>query len=113
MIAPPSNEGVSGVMAVFLVNVFGDEYDSVDGAMSVTVISKVVEVDPPVLVAVTVKVVFTKAAPGVPDISPVAVLMDNPSGSDGDIPKETTFPPDTAGTSLEIVCPIVKTFGVA
>ena len=49
---------------------------------------------------------------GVPVISPVAALSNNPDGSDGDTVKFVTAPPETVGCSGEIACPTVNTFGV-
>ena len=46
------------------------------------------EVAPTASVTVTVKVVATSAAPGVPVIAPLAPFSDKPAGSAGVMPKE-------------------------
>ena len=80
----PVTVGESGVILEFLVNVFGDVYKRVEGAISFTVISISKVVLPPVFVAVTVcfcEIEITTL--GVPEIIPVEVSKESPDGSVG------------------------------
>ena len=68
---------------MFLVNTFGELYESELGAISFTVITTSKVVDPPELVAVTVYEAVFEITVGVPEISPVIVLNESPEGKLG------------------------------
>ena len=61
---------------------------------------------PVAFVAVMVYVLVTAVAVGVPDITPVDVLKDNPAGNGALIDQLVAAPPELIGVSDEIVAPV-------
>jgi hypothetical protein len=80
---PPVELGPIGNIAIPRSNTIGDAYVSEVGAISFTVIVKVVIALPPVFVAVMVYVVAGFNSPGVPAIVPVVESKTNPPGKLG------------------------------
>ena len=81
--APPETLGFKEAIAEFLVNTFGELYESKLGAISFTVITTSKVVEPPELVAVTVYDAVLEITVGVPEILPVEVLKASPVGKLG------------------------------
>ena len=75
--------GLIVAIVVPIVNTLGVVYAKPDGALSLTKIVKVVLTLPLLFVALTVYVVNSETANGVPLITPVAVLKVNPTGNEG------------------------------
>ena len=75
---------------------------------ALTVIWTVVWVDPLELPAVIVYVVWDETAPGVPEMTPVALFKESPDGNAGTTAQVVTVPV-TVGVSDEIACPTVPT----
>ena len=84
VISPPVVVGVRVVIPVPTEYVFGVVYERVAGTTSFTFISSVAVAVPPVLVDVTVKLVFGVTIVGVPLIIPVVALIANPFGKTGE-----------------------------
>ena len=78
------------------------------GTASFTSIVTIVEALPPELLAVTVYAVDGVIAVGVPEIAPVDVSSDRPTGSAGETDHDVTVPPVDVGVIAVIVTFFVK-----
>jgi len=79
-----------------------------DGASSYTTMVTVVVALPPVLLAVTVKVVAEVTAVGVPEMAPVDVEKERPDGSVAEIDHEVTAPPLEVGVTVVMAVFLVR-----
>ena len=73
-----------------------------------TVMVRVVESLPPVLLAVTVSVAEDVTAVGVPLMEPVEESSERPAGSEGETDHEVTVPPPDVGVMVVMAVPLVK-----
>ena len=80
-------------------------------AIALTEIVRVTVLGPVLFEAVTVYVLDAEAAVGVPEITPVLVLNDNPVGRAGEILHEVAGPPEFVGVK-DVIATLVNASSV-
>ena len=84
MLTSPLTIGFKATIAEPTVNVFGELYANPVGAASLTVMTTSNDTLPPELVAVTVYEAVAVTVVGVPEMIPVEISKESPSGSAGE-----------------------------